>query len=159
MYAIGTAILIVGAIISYFQWRTAQQKVALDLFDSRYEIYEDLRKIVTEFMGNLEFNNELQRSYLYAQNRARFYFGAEVEDYLEMLRIDMMRGHYFDRFADRQAVNVNEQVARLDRIAAFYNEIIRCSFLICATISACRCGGGQTFPSRTSDGFARLKDG
>ncbi|MGD0335223.1 MAG: hypothetical protein ABSA90_18520 [Xanthobacteraceae bacterium] len=123
MYAIGTAILIVGAIISYFQWRTAQQKVALDLFDSRYEIYEDLRKIVTEFMGNLEFNNELQRSYLYAQNRARFYFGAEVEDYLEMLRIDMMRGHYFDRFADRQAVNVNEQVARLDRIAAFYNEI------------------------------------
>jgi hypothetical protein len=35
----------------------------------------------------------------------------------------MMRGHYFDRFADRQAVNVNEQVARLDRIAAFYNEI------------------------------------
>jgi hypothetical protein len=122
MYYVGTIILIVGAVISYFQWRTAQQKVALDLFDRRYAIYEELRDIVAQFMRNLEFSHELQRSYLYAQNRARFYFGAEVEDYLETLRKDMMRGHHFDRFG-RQAMNVDEQVARLDRVAVFFTEI------------------------------------
>jgi hypothetical protein len=37
----------------------------------------------------------MQQSYIDAQNRARFYFGAEVEDYLEKLRIEMLQGHFF----------------------------------------------------------------
>jgi len=63
MYAIGTAILIVGVVISYFQWRTAQQRVALDIFDRRYKIYEDLRGVVTQFLQNLELSIEMQKSY------------------------------------------------------------------------------------------------
>lgn len=124
MYTIGTIILIVGSIISYFQWRTAQQKVALALFDRRYKIYEDLRNIVTQFLQNLEFSNEMQRSYVDGQNRARYYFGAEVDKYLESLRIDMMQGEFFDRYTDNKPyANKDQQVARLSRVAAFYSEI------------------------------------
>ena len=125
MYTIGTAILIVGAVISYFQWRTAQQKVALDIFDRRYKIYEDLRSVVTQFLQTLDLSIEMQRLYVDAQNRARFYFGAEVDDYLEKLRIEMLRGHMFDRYPSQIVGNVNAQVARLDRIMAFYTEIDR----------------------------------
>jgi hypothetical protein len=123
-YTVGTAILIIGLVISYFQWRTAQQKVALALFDRRYKIYEDLRNTVTKFLQNLDFSNEMQRSYIDDQNRARYYFGAEVDKYLESLRIDMMQGEYFDRYTDNKpSVNKDQQVARLGRVAAFYSEI------------------------------------
>jgi hypothetical protein len=125
MIYIGTIILIVGAVISYFQWRTAQQKVAFDLFDRRYAIYEDLRKVVSQFLQNLELSNEMQAAYMEAQNRARFYFGAEVEDYLENLRKEMLRGQFFDRYPTRVVGNVNAQIARLDRITGFYAEIDR----------------------------------
>jgi hypothetical protein len=120
---ITTLLAIAGIAISYFQWRTAQTKIALDIFDRRYKIYEDLRNLVTEFSQNLNFSLDIQRAYLDAQSRARFYFGEDVEDYLEKMRIDLIRGHYFDRFEQRQLLNVDEQVARLDRINAFYSEI------------------------------------
>ena len=35
--AAGTAVFV--ALIGYFQWRTAHQRAALDLFDRRYEIF------------------------------------------------------------------------------------------------------------------------
>ncbi len=122
-YVISTAILIAGLAISYFQWRTAQQKVAIDLFGARHKIYEDLKEIIVQFMRDLNLTDDLHRAYIDAQNRARFYFGAEIEEYLETTRKDIIRGHYVDRFMDRRVVNVDEQVARLDRINAFYTEI------------------------------------
>src|ERR1700680_1618542 len=107
---IGSIVAIVGAVIAYFQWRTAHQKVALDIFATRYAIYMDLRNAVTTFLQNLEFSNETQRLYLDAQNRARFHFGAEVDEYLEQLRRDMLHGHYFDRYGAREAPSVDAQV-------------------------------------------------
>src|ERR1700723_2028312 len=101
-YAISMAVLIAGAAIAYYQARTAQQKVAIELFDERYKIYEDLKDVIVRFLQGINFTNELQQKYMDAQNRARFYFGAEVEDYLEKTRIDIIRGHYVDRFANRE---------------------------------------------------------
>jgi hypothetical protein len=42
--AAGTAIFV--ALVGLFQWRTAQRKAVLDLFDRRYAIYEIVRKAV-----------------------------------------------------------------------------------------------------------------
>jgi hypothetical protein len=39
--AAGTTIFV--ATVGYFQWRTAQQKAVLDLFDRRHEIFEVVR--------------------------------------------------------------------------------------------------------------------
>lgn len=122
-YAISTAILIAGLAIGYFQWRTAQQKVAIDVFENRYKIYDDLRSAVSEYLNSGQFSLESQRLFMMGQSRARFYFGQEVEDYLERVRRDMNTAHLFDRYAQRPNANVDEQVARLDRINAFYAEI------------------------------------
>jgi hypothetical protein len=78
----------VAVIIAFLQWKTAQTKLALDIHATRYAIYQDLREAVTMFLKDLKFSNEVQAKYWDAQSRARFYFGAEVEQYLERLRHD-----------------------------------------------------------------------
>jgi hypothetical protein len=118
---------LVAVAIAYLQWKTAQTKVALDIHATRYAIYQDLRDAVTSFLRELNFSNEVHAKYMDAQSRARFQFGAEVEEYLESLRLDMIRGHMFDRYSRdlKQLGSVDAQVARLDRISAFYSEIDR----------------------------------
>lgn len=117
----------VAVLISYLQLKTAQTKVVLDIHATRYAIYKDLRDAVTMFAREVRFSNEAQAKYLDAQSRARFHFGAEVEQYLEQLRRDMIRGDVFDRYGpppDAHAARAqDEQVARLDRITAFFTEI------------------------------------
>jgi hypothetical protein len=128
----------VAVIIAYLQWKTAQTKVVLDIHATRYAIYQDLRDAVTMFLQEVKFSNEVARKFLDAQSRARFHFGAEVEEYLERLRRDMIYGATFDRYGppDARPVlpqgtmyhllgTVDEQVARLDRVNAFYREIDR----------------------------------
>ena len=83
---------VVAVAITYFQWRTAQTKVALEIHAARYAIYQDLRKAVSDFLRDLNFSLEVQGKYMDAQSRARFHFGAEVEQYLESLRRDMIKG-------------------------------------------------------------------
>jgi hypothetical protein len=127
---IGSLAAAVAVIIAYLQWKTAQTKVALDIHATRYAIYQDLREAVTMFLKDLKFSNEVQEKYMDAQSRARFYFGAEVEQYLERLRRDMIHGHTFDRYGPPQnalpgRAQVNEQVDRLHRVSAFYSDIDR----------------------------------
>jgi hypothetical protein len=122
---IGTLAAVVAVFIAYLQWTTAQTKVALDIHATRYAIYQDLRDAVTQFFQEVNFTNEIHKKYMDAQSRARFHFGAEVEEYLESLRSDMIYGHMFDRYGTRDQAGVDAQVARLDRINAFYSEIDR----------------------------------
>jgi hypothetical protein len=93
----------VAVIIAYLQWKTAQTKVVLEIHATRYAIYQDLREAVTMFLQELKFSTEVQRKYLDAQSRARFHFGAEVEEYLERLRRDMICGATFDRYGPLDA--------------------------------------------------------
>jgi len=48
--AAGTTIFV--ATVGYFQWRTAEQKAVLDLFDRRHEIYEIVRNSVGQMCRN-----------------------------------------------------------------------------------------------------------
>jgi hypothetical protein len=46
------AIRLLAAVIGYFQWKTAQQKVVLDLFDRRMTTYTALREVVAMVRGH-----------------------------------------------------------------------------------------------------------
>jgi hypothetical protein len=125
MWAIIVLAAVVALAITYFQWRTAQTKVALEIYAIRYAIYQDLRKAVSDFLRDLNLSLEVQGRYTDAQSRARFHFGAEVEQYLESLRADMIKGH--NRYGHLQPPrgNADELAARLHRVNAFYKEIDR----------------------------------
>jgi hypothetical protein len=127
---ISSLVAIVAVAITYFQWRTAQTQVALGIHAARYAIYQELRKAGSDFLRELNFSLELQGKYMDAQSRARFHFGTEVEQYLESLRADMIKGHNRygpDRYGQLQPGRhyADELTARLDRINAFYKEIDR----------------------------------
>jgi hypothetical protein len=120
----------VAVVISYLQWKTAQTKVAIDIHATRYAIYQDLRGAVSDFLKDLNFSIEVQKQYMDAQSRARFHFGAEIEQYLESLRGDMIHGHTFNRYGHLEKEPalpsiVDTQLERLSRINAFYKEIDR----------------------------------
>ena len=115
-----------GIIISYFQWRTAQSKVALEIFSVRFEIYSQLREIVSFFLRNAAFPDDQAIQFIQAQSRARFYFGAEVDAYLERVRRDMVSGDFINRYPQQLTqFGADEHVNRMDRLSNFYNEFDR----------------------------------
>jgi len=125
MWAFITSVAAVAAVVvALLQWMTAQTKLALDIHATRYAIYQDLREAVALFLQNLKAEHEVLAKYADAQSRARFHFGAEVDEYLDEIRRAMIAGHLFDRYGHGLPdAKVDEQVARLNRINAFYNEI------------------------------------
>ena len=125
MQFFGAIIAAATVSIAFFQWRTAQQKVVIDIFEERFKIYQQLRTAVSNYLQTLDFQLEAQRAYFEAMSKARYYFGAEVESYLATILRDINTAHLFDRYADRPSANIDAQVDRLNRINAFYTEIDR----------------------------------
>ena len=49
-------------LVAFLQWRTAQQKAVLDLFEKRFKIYEVVKSCVDQMRTNPEdFGNERRR--------------------------------------------------------------------------------------------------
>jgi hypothetical protein len=87
--AAGTAIFV--ALVGFFQWRTAQQKAALDLFDRRHAIYQTIRNAVGQMRSSSTgFDQAREVEFLEAMERAYFFFGNDVEDYLKQLLSDIL---------------------------------------------------------------------
>jgi len=93
--AIGIVIALSVAAIGYFQWRTAHQRVILDLFERRFETYEQIRKAIFDYVPMLQVSNETLRLFITAQNRAKFLFGDEVLAYLEARYKDLVTVNVF----------------------------------------------------------------
>ena len=93
--AIGVAIAFGVAVIGYFQWRTAHQRIILDLFERRFETYEQIRNAIFEYVPMLQVSNETLRLFIRAQNRAKFLFGDEVLVYLEARYKDLVTVNVF----------------------------------------------------------------
>jgi len=84
---------VVVAVIARRQWRTAHEKVILDLFDRRMKIYEAFRETMTDYNqgdGDLvgsQIRFRLQRLW----SEARFLFGAEVPDFIREINLSTAR--------------------------------------------------------------------
>jgi hypothetical protein len=79
-----TAIFV--AAVAYLQWRTAQQKATLDLFEERHKLYEIVRSAVgTMTTNSLAFDQAREVEFLQMLERAYFFFGDDVVAYLEKL--------------------------------------------------------------------------
>jgi hypothetical protein len=79
-----TAIIaIVVAVVSYRQWRTAQRKLQLDLFEKRFAVFMDARKVISELTQLGKVTDDGLPNEIIA--RAKFLFGPEVEALLSEL--------------------------------------------------------------------------
>jgi hypothetical protein len=88
-YLLG-AVGVFGIAVAYFQWVTASQKVGLDLFDRRFQVFNDVRKACSAFHVTARFDDESDQLYCRAMERAHFLFGPEVKTYLQAARSDLI---------------------------------------------------------------------
>jgi hypothetical protein len=76
--------LIIGAIAAYIAWRqheTAKAKLKLDLFDKRYEIFEETWSYLSQ-AAKLAQNPDPFHPFTNIIPRAGFLFGSDIEKYL-----------------------------------------------------------------------------
>ncbi|MBO9100329.1 MULTISPECIES: hypothetical protein [unclassified Rhizobium] len=79
------AIAVAVGVIAFMQWRTAHQKVVLEMFERRLAVYELVKSAVRSVNTSGTVADEAQFNLLTAINRAEFLFGNDVREYLEKL--------------------------------------------------------------------------
>jgi len=89
------AVAVFGALIAYFQWRTAHQRVVLDLFDRRVRVFELAASACGSVISSGKASIESLRMMHEAMGNARFLFGEDVNSYLKKLIEDFAFLHSF----------------------------------------------------------------
>ena len=67
-------------------WQTANERVVLELFEKRLAIFEGIRAIIGKVLQSGKCGDELYFDFNKATDRAPYYFGPEVSEYLEHIR-------------------------------------------------------------------------
>lgn len=74
-----------GILIAYRQWKTAQQKLNLDLFNRRFSVYDATIHAVSTVARRGSITTEEVEAFVVATRGAKFLFNADVEKYLEQM--------------------------------------------------------------------------
>ena len=78
-----------AAIIGFRQWRTAHQKLGVDLFEKRWETYVGIRKVISKVARHGTATDEDFWDYVRATDRADFLFGDDVTALLKEINDSM----------------------------------------------------------------------
>jgi hypothetical protein len=120
--AAGTAVFV--ALVGYFQLRTAQQREALDLFDRRYELFRVFREAVGQMtISSAGFDQQRETDFIQAKERAYFFFGDDVEDYLEELYKDIIKVRTVD--AELDGFSGQEKQRAIETRQSAFNRLAR----------------------------------
>jgi hypothetical protein len=76
-------VAVLGATIAYRQWRLAQNKLKLDLFDRRFKVYEGARDLLASIMTSGKAEDDEVFKYLLATREAKWLLSNEVAEYLD----------------------------------------------------------------------------
>ncbi len=78
------AVAVLAGVIAFFQWRTAHQKMVIDLFDRRMKIYADCRDVLQPIITSpAATRTQNGLDFIRASADAKFLFGEEVIEKLE----------------------------------------------------------------------------
>lgn len=117
------------ATVAFLQWRTAQQKAVLDLFDRRHAIYEVVRNAVSTMTSNSNaFDQGREIEFMQAMEQAYFFFGDDICKYL----VQLWSAICDVRDADKEMKELTDTAARgvaivkrrasMDRVSNFHGE-------------------------------------
>ena len=76
-------VAVLGSFIAYRQWRLAQNKLKLDLFDRRFSVYEAARTLLASIMTSGKANDEEVFKFMLATCEAKWLLNASVAEYLD----------------------------------------------------------------------------
>lgn len=104
----------VAASIAYRQWRTAQNKLKLDLFDRRMAVYQAARDALSYIATHGRIIHEEQIKYLKGIQSAQWLFGPEVQGYLnETLWHKIVDLELHNTLSARDSRNVDERAKHI----------------------------------------------
>jgi hypothetical protein len=122
---------IVVAVVQYAQWRTANQKVVIDLYDRRLKVYQQLEKAISPVLRDGEVNGAAFNEFMIGQADATFLFGEDVQEYLKSLRkcfawLLSMRNEVIEN-SPKRAESIDTKFKYIAEIVAFYKTAPDCS--------------------------------
>lgn len=77
------AIAVLGAAIAYRQWRTAQNKLKLDLFEKRFAVYDAARRLLASVLTSGKVRDEEMFKCFVATREAKWLLSDQVAHYLD----------------------------------------------------------------------------
>lgn len=90
------AIALAVGVIAFMQWRTAHQKVVLDLFERRMAVYLKLKKSMSLINTSGKVSEASERLLLDVRNEAEFLFGPDIVEYLEELWLVFIQAREYE---------------------------------------------------------------
>lgn len=86
-FSIATLFLSIAVVVvAWQQWRVAENKLRLDLFDRRYKVYDATRKFLAVIVRDATFTDSQLFEFYGCTSDAEFLFRSEVVDYLAQIR-------------------------------------------------------------------------
>jgi hypothetical protein len=76
-------VAILGSVIAYRQWRTAQNKLKLELFERRFAVFSAATSFLASIMGSGKATDAELFKFLSATRDAKWLLSASVAEYLE----------------------------------------------------------------------------
>ncbi|WP_250504682.1 hypothetical protein [Caballeronia sp. AZ7_KS35] len=85
-------VAVLGVAIAYRQWRTAQNKLKLDLFEKRFAVYDAARRLLSAVMTSGKVSDEEMFRFFAGTGEAKWLLSADVANYLDKeLRLKMLQ--------------------------------------------------------------------
>lgn len=81
--ALAPIVAALGIYIAYRQWRTAQNKLKLDLFERRIAIYEVIQGFISSIITSGKTTSEKEYAFLAGTRGAKWVFGEDIAEYIE----------------------------------------------------------------------------
>lgn len=104
-------IAVFGSFIAYRQWRTAQKKLKLDLFDKRFAVYDAARSFILSVMTSGKAQPEEMYKFVAGTRGARWLLNDEIATYFdEQIRRNAV--HLQELDADLQDLPVGDERTR-----------------------------------------------
>ena len=86
-FSIATLFLSIAVVaVAWQQWRVAEDKLRLDLFDRRYKVYDATRKFLAVILREATFTDSQLFEFYGGTSDAEFLFGVDVVEYLAQIR-------------------------------------------------------------------------
>jgi hypothetical protein len=121
------AIASLAILIAILQWRTAHQKIVMDLFERRMKVYSEIRAVIASVVSTGKLPNEKHFEFMRAIDGAKFLFGSNVTNYLEGLNTTLAYFQEVDEAygslqSKERAEAIQKRRRHFDMIKAFYKE-------------------------------------
>jgi hypothetical protein len=114
------------ATVANKNWQTENERVVLELFERRLAIFEGIRNVIAQVLRTGKPDNATYFEYVKAIDTAPYFFGPEVNEYLEELRIliidlQLDADVISDNLNPERTAHIEGRTKRMKKLTRFYD--------------------------------------